>query len=284
MKKIDMKGLMQRVITAIFFAAAVLGGLLGGQYAFLLLFVVITALCLWEFLSLTLQTNTIAGNGIRRVFGVFFGLIPIVLVAIDQMPLLANGDTMLTKAILLAIPLFFLVFIYELFSEAKAPFGNLAYLLLGIVYIGIPFALLVLIAMQSGTYSPNLILGMLFLTWANDSGAYFVGSKLGKTPLFPRISPNKTWEGSIGGLVLGLLVGWGLSFLFPEYTILEWLIIALIVVVFGALGDLVESMLKRSLKVKDSGHLLPGHGGFLDRFDAFIFVIPFVAAFVLWIR
>lgn len=279
-----MKGLMQRVITAIFFAAAVLGGLLGGQYAFLLLFVVITALCLWEFLSLTLQTNTIAGNGIRRVFGVFFGLIPIVLVAIDQMPLLANGDTMLTKAILLAIPLFFLVFIYELFSEAKAPFGNLAYLLLGIVYIGIPFALLVLIAMQSGTYSPNLILGMLFLTWANDSGAYFVGSKLGKTPLFPRISPNKTWEGSIGGVVLGLLVGWGLSFLFPEYTILEWLIIALIVVVFGALGDLVESMLKRSLKVKDSGHLLPGHGGFLDRFDAFIFVIPFVAAFVLWIR
>ena len=179
------------------------------------------------------------------------------------------------------VPLIFLLFLYELFHQSEKPFRNIAYLVLGVVYLGLPFALLVKIATHTGSYSPNLVLGMLLLTWANDTGAYFVGSKLGKRPLFPRISPKKTWEGSMGGVVIGLLAGWILSQIFPQYTITDWLILALIVVLFGSLGDLVESMLKRSLKIKDSGTLLPGHGGFLDRFDAFIFVIPFVMAFLI---
>ena len=122
------------------------------------------------------------------------------------------------------------------------------------------------------------------MTWANDVGAYFVGSKFGKTKLFPRISPKKTWEGSFGGVMMTFLTGWLLSLYIIELNLKDWLILALIVSIFGSIGDLVESMLKRSVGVKDSGTILPGHGGFLDRFDAFIFLLPFAACYLLWLR
>ncbi|MEM9822568.1 MAG: phosphatidate cytidylyltransferase [Bacteroidota bacterium] len=278
-----MKGLLQRVITAIFFGAVMLGGLFGGPYPFALLFALVTILCLWEFLGLCLPAAADPANGSRRIIGTVLGSLPYGLVSLQQLDLFDQPDLM-TTALLCFIPLVFLVFLYELFHQAEKPFANVAYIVLGIVYLGCPFALLFLIAMKGGNYSPNIVLGMLLLTWANDTGAYFVGSKLGKTPLFPRISPKKTWEGSMGGVVIGLLVAWLLSWFFPLYSTLEWLGLALVVVVFGALGDLVESMLKRSLKIKDSGNILPGHGGMLDRFDAFIFVIPFVMAYLLFIQ
>ncbi|MEM8909922.1 MAG: phosphatidate cytidylyltransferase [Bacteroidota bacterium] len=280
-----MSGFTQRALTAVVFVVVMLGGLFGGKYSFSLLFLLITALCLWEFWSLCLDAEEGNKNGWSQIFGLFLGLLPISLVAIERVSLLPQAEILLQKGFLLLPALFFLLFVYELTQGAVKPFRNLAYLALGLLYISLPFALLVYLAIDgNGHYSPLLVLGMLLLTWANDTGAYLVGSKLGKTPLFPRISPNKTWEGSMGGVFIGLLVGWGLSFIVPTYSTFEWLVIALIIVIFGSLGDLVESMLKRSLKIKDSGHFLPGHGGFLDRFDAFIFVIPFVAAFLLCFR
>ena len=117
---------------------------------------------------------------------------------------------------------------------------------------------------------------MLWLTWTNDTAAYFAGTYLGKNKLFPQISPKKTWEGSFGGLLGTMLMAYGLSVVFPELAASTWIAIGAVVAIFGSIGDLVESMLKRSHQVKDSGTLLPGHGGFLDRFDAFIFLIPFV--------
>ncbi len=105
--------------------------------------------------------------------------------------------------------------------------------------------------------------------------AYFVGSQLGRRKLFERISPKKTWEGTIGGGLCTVLIAWGLSFLIDDFTVTQWIALGAVAAVFGTLGDLVESMLKRSVGVKDSGNLLPGHGGLLDRFDAFIFALPF---------
>ena len=120
------------------------------------------------------------------------------------------------------------------------------------------------------------------MTWANDTGAYLIGSQIGRTKLFPRISPKKTWEGSAGGVLVTFLAGYLLSRIFSDISLVDWCVLAGIVSIFGSLGDLVESMLKRSLQIKDSGNLLPGHGGFLDRFDAFIFLLPFAAAYLLW--
>jgi len=126
-------------------------------------------------------------------------------------------------------------------------------------------------------------LGILFLIWSSDSGAYVVGSLIGRTRLFERISPKKSWEGTIGGGLFSLLVAYILSRYFLEIRTDQWLTLAVIVIVAGILGDLIESMLKRSLQIKDSGSILPGHGGILDRFDALIFAVPFAWVYLQWI-
>ena len=140
---------------------------------------------------------------------------------------------------------------------------------------------MILIGFNNGKFSPNIVFGLLALTWMNDTGAYLVGSQIGKHKLFPRISPKKTWEGSTGGVVFTFVLAYILSLLFDDLRLVDWMFLAAIVGTFGSIGDLIESMLKRSLKIKDSGNLLPGHGGILDRFDAFIFLLPFAAAYLL---
>ncbi len=278
-----MSGLLQRGITAVFFVIVMIGGLFAGPYAFVALFGLITALCLWEYLSMTVETKGgLAKDQFRKILALILGLVPFICVSINSLELVSDPMDLLHSVSLLAFPTLFLLFIFELFSASKTPFANVAYVILGIVYIGIPYALLVLIAYRTGSFSTNIILGMLLLTWANDTGAYLVGSQIGKTPLLPRISPKKTWEGSLGGVAIGLLVAYLLSLFFEDLSLMEWIKLAIIVVIFGSIGDLIESMLKRSRGVKDSGTLLPGHGGFLDRFDAFYFLIPFAAAYLLW--
>ena len=122
----------------------------------------------------------------------------------------------------------------------------------------------------------EVLLGYFFILWTNDTAAYFVGSKWGKRKLMPSISPKKSWEGLWGGILFGLLMGYINSLIFPIFNHLTWLIIALLVVVFGSLGDLVESSFKRSLNVKDSSQLIPGHGGILDRLDGVFISAPIV--------
>jgi len=273
-----------RILTAIVFVTVMLGGLYGGLYPFVALFVLITALCLWEFIGMTLVAQNPTNIRHYKVAGTIMGVLPVVITGIYKLGIPADPFIFLKKATILSIPLVFLIFIRELFADTKEPFTNLAHLFLGIFYIGLPMSMLVLVGIEGDTYLPNTVFGILLLTWANDSGAYLIGSKIGKTPLFPRISPNKTWEGSIGGAVTTMIAGFLLSLIFKEQPTFNWLVIAALTAVFGSIGDLIESMLKRSKGVKDSGSFLPGHGGFLDRFDAFIFVVPFVAAFLLYIR
>jgi phosphatidate cytidylyltransferase len=278
-----MKGLLRRASTAVIFVVVMLGGLYGGYYSFVLLFAAITALCLWEFLEMTIDHGK-KRDWLRRFLGTVFGLMPFLLAVLIHLKVIPMNDTFIIITALLFFPFIFMAFIYELIAQSDTPFSNVAFIVLGMVYIGAPFALLDFIAFEGDTFYANTIFGLLLMTWMNDSGAYIVGSKIGKTKLIPRISPNKTWEGSIGGVVVTYLTALVLSYFFPEKNIQDWFVLATIVAIFGSVGDLIESMLKRSVGVKDSGDLLPGHGGVLDRFDAFIFLLPFAAAYLLWVR
>jgi phosphatidate cytidylyltransferase len=159
----------------------------------------------------------------------------------------------------------------------QQPFANMSIAIGGLFYVSIPMALLVLIAYGSGHYDPRRIFFLCFLIWAADTGAYFAGKNLGKHKLAPSISPGKTWEGWAGGALLTLAVGWAAGYFLPDISLGHRLVAAGVVAVFGPLGDLAESMLKRSAGVKDSGTFLPGHGGLLDRFDAFLLVLPVLA-------
>ena len=278
-----MKGLLRRASTAVIFVVVMLGGLYGGYYSFILLFAAITALCLWEFLEMTIDHGK-KRDWLRRFLGTVFGLMPFLLAALIHLKVIPMNDNFIIITALLFFPFIFMAFIYELVAQSDTPFKNVAFIVLGMVYIGAPFALLDFIAFEGDEFYANTIFGLLLMTWMNDSGAYVVGSKIGKTKLIPRISPNKTWEGSIGGVVVTYLTALVLSYFFPEKNIQDWFVLATIVAIFGSVGDLIESMLKRSVGVKDSGDLLPGHGGLLDRFDAFIFLLPFAAAYLLWVR
>ena len=154
---------------------------------------------------------------------------------------------------------------------------------MAVAYIAVPFGLMMYFfnpVVLSGPFHYGIVLGFLVILWLNDTGAYFVGSLIGKHKLFERISPGKTWEGSFGGVLFALLTAWGISFIFRQLNVTQWMTLAIIIVISGTLGDLVESMLKRSLGIKDSGNILPGHGGLLDRFDAVLLSAPFVFVYL----
>lgn len=181
-----------------------------------------------------------------------------------------------------------LVFFAALFSKSKNPFKDIAYTITGVIYTVIPFVILTYFSCADelspcnlpysfdSNYNPRIILGLFFLIWANDSYAYLLGSIFGKKKLFERISPAKTWEGTLGGGILTLASSFLIAKWFSEFSSIQWLMIAFIVVVAGTLGDLTESMLKRQAGIKDSGKIMPGHGGILDRFDSVMFIAPFV--------
>jgi phosphatidate cytidylyltransferase len=157
------------------------------------------------------------------------------------------------------------------------PFANVAATLAGICYVSLPMSLLNSLAFHGGSYYPRRVFCLIFFVWAADTGAYFAGKNFGKHKLAPSISPGKTWEGWAGGAALTLAVGWAAGYFLPDIPLSHRLVAAGVVAVFGPLGDLAESMLKRSAGVKDSGTFLPGHGGLLDRFDAFLLVLPVLA-------
>ena len=158
-----------------------------------------------------------------------------------------------------------------------SPFGNAGAALVGVCYVSVPMALLALLAQGAAGYDYRRVFALFFLVWASDTGAYAAGKTFGRRKLAPRISPGKTWEGWAGGFLLTLLMGGALGYLLPDVPLAHLLVAAGVVAVFGPLGDLAESMLKRSVGVKDSGTFMPGHGGLLDRFDAFLLVLPVLA-------
>ena len=164
-----------------------------------------------------------------------------------------------------------------LWPHNNHPFTNIGATIMGLLYVSLPMAMLSLIAFGSGHFEPGRVFCLIFFVWAADTGAYFAGKNFGKHKLAPSISPGKTWEGWAGGALLTLIVGWAAGYFLPDIPLSHRLVAAGVVAIFGPLGDLAESMLKRSAGVKDSGTFLPGHGGLLDRFDAFLLVLPVLA-------
>lgn len=191
----------------------------------------------------------------------------------------------LTEASLLALFLPYLLFIIfccvrELYNDEGNPIINLGAIMLSQLYVALPLSLINLLAFSDCYLYDCSIkyyvfpLAMYVFLWLNDTGAYLCGSLLGKHKLFPRISPKKSWEGSIGGAIVAMASAVAVAYFFPVLNVWQWVGMALVVVVAGTYGDLTESMIKRSLDVKDSGRMLPGHGGILDRLDSMLFAIP----------
>ncbi len=177
------------------------------------------------------------------------------------------------------VPVMLALMALELFSSDADPLRRLAVIWWGVAYIAVPFAMMMHLAtMPDGQ---RLLPGFFLLTWMNDSGAYLIGITFGKHRLMPRISPLKSWEGFWGGAVCALLLSLLLSHWLKTLPLSGWLITAVLVVVFGVFGDLFESMLKRYLGLKDSGHFMPGHGGMLDRFDAVLVSFPMVWLYLM---
>jgi len=266
-----MKGLMQRSLTALLFGAVVIGSIWLGPITFILLFFMVTLLCLWEFFKLVATEFSW-----REGIGIVLGVMPFVWEASHHFSIIPLEPSLLIWL------LFFSTFAAILLIRHPGKvISDTAYWALGTAYLGLPFYFLLKIAFLNGTYRPELIFGVILLVWANDTGAYLVGSRVGKRKLFPSVSPNKTWEGTIGGIVLAVLAGWGVYALGWFDSLQDGVILGLIVGIIGTIGDLVESALKRNFDVKDSGSILPGHGGALDRFDSFIFLLPFAAAYLI---
>jgi phosphatidate cytidylyltransferase len=268
----------QRTITGAIFVLLMIVGMYYHPLSLLILFGIITVLSLWEFYGIVPKTN----HTILRIYSTITGSAVYFITAMYFQFLLE------AKYLILIFPLLYLIAIIELYRKKERPFGNIAFSIFGIIYISLPFAFLNYLAVYNQlrlqlNYNPWLVIGFFILIWTNDTGAYLAGRAFGKNKLFERISPKKTWEGAIGGLFLSLFI----AYLLSKYTLLlsitHWMIIALIIVVFGNLGDLTESLFKRSVSIKDSGYLLPGHGGVLDRFDAVLIASPMVFTYLYFI-
>jgi len=272
-----MSKLVTRALSGLVFATVMIGASYF-QAGYIVLMALITAFCTNEYFDITTPLRDEKGKfgKIYRVWLMATNVLAFLIIA-------AYMSTELAIEYLAIIPIsLFGLFILELYSKSETPLINIALNLSAFVYIGIPFSMLNFIVYnKEGVYISSTLLGILILVWVYDSAAYLIGSQFGRTKLFPRISPNKTWEGSIGGLLVLTALGLSLGFVFTGLTPLEWAVSSWLIAYFSANGDLVQSLMKRNLGIKDSGNILPGHGGFLDRFDAFIFVIPFIAFYIL---
>lgn len=270
------KNLITRTITGILFVAIMVAGFLSAHYM-VVLFATITGMTIWEYTGLVSQIEHVSINRfISTVAGVYF------FVALAGQRLgFVEGFSVFVPYILTIIYLF----IAELYLKNENPIMNWAYTMLGQMYIALPISMINVLAFQRDangqmTIDMLLPLSIFIFLWTNDTGAYCSGSLFGKHKLFPRISPAKSWEGSIGGgilvVIVAALIGYsttnesGVNML----TTPQWIGLGIVVAVFGTWGDLVESLFKRTLGVKDSGNILPGHGGMLDRFDSSLMAIP----------
>ena len=273
-----MKNLLLRTVTGVLFVVAVVGSFLRPE-TMVLLFALVTALTIWEFGGLVNRREGITVNRfITSVAGVYLFL------AMTYFCSDVYGG--MAKSVVFIPYLITLVYLLvaELYLKQPDPIADWAYTMLSQMYIALPFSLLNALAFNATptgmvVYNPLLPLAVFVFLWMNDTGAYCVGSLIGRHKLFPRVSPGKSWEGSIGGGlvvmgVAGLVATYVDNGAQPMLTIWQWLGLGLTVVVCGTWGDLVESLFKRTLGIKDSGNILPGHGGMLDRFDSSLLAIP----------
>lgn len=262
---------IQRTVTGVLFVAILVGCILYSPLSFGILFTVISALSVHEFANLVNRSGDVSINKTITALGGAY-----LFLALMKFCTSNTGSWIFLPY--LGILLYLMI--TELYLKKKNPIGNWAFSMLSQLYVALPFALLSVLAFHNSpetssiTYNPILPLSIFVFIWLSDTGAYCVGSLIGKHRLFERISPKKSWEGSIGGGVFSVASSFVFAHFFPFMPMWEWAGLAVIVVIFGTWGDLTESLMKRQLGIKDSGNILPGHGGMLDRFDSALMAIP----------
>jgi phosphatidate cytidylyltransferase len=266
-----------RTITGLSMVFILLATLWFSGWVFMIVFLIINIFGLWEFYGIITNEHCqpqkyygIAAGGLLYAATSLACLVP---------SPLADQHWVSCIPLIILIPLFFLSFIIEIYRKKSNPLINIAVTIVGFLYISLPFSLLIFFTRTDELHfwgMPVILVGYFLFTWINDTGAYLYGNHFGKHKFFERISPKKTWEGTIAGAILTLLSAFILYFIVNDLPLIDWLVLACLVLFFGTHGDLVESLLKRSLKIKDSGNILPGHGGILDRFDTILISAPFV--------
>ena len=291
---LNLKTLITRAITAAVFVVVLLAGICFNYITFSSLFFLVSIWGLIEFYQLSEKLGAKPYKTMGIGVGAFMFLYSII----------SNTNAVLFLPLEAVFPLIlvliFSVFIVALFDNKPNVILNITYTFTGILYTIVPFMLLLNITCldraftfnnvtnlwynDCAPYNFHYVLGIILLIWASDVGAYLVGSLIGKHKLFERISPGKTWEGTIGAFILNIGCAFIIAHLFQELALKHWIVISVLVSVFGTIGDLVESMFKRQAGIKDSGKIMPGHGGILDRFDSLLFVSPFVYAYLCLIK
>lgn len=267
-----MKGsFIARTLTGAVFVAILVGGILGGPITFTVLFASICALTINEFGNIISRSGVAEINKPISMLASVFLFFGFAYLGISP----GNYEILLPYLFIIMY-----ILIRELYLKKGNPVNNMAYSLMTQMYIALPFALLNILAFQStdasvasSVYSPVFPLSLFVFIWVNDTGAYCAGVLFGRHRLFERISPKKSWEGSFGGCIFSVIAAYVISFYFPVLSLGQWIGLALTVVVFGTWGDLVESLIKRRIGIKDSGNILPGHGGLLDRFDSTLMAV-----------
>ncbi len=272
-----MKNFLIRTASGAVMLIVVLGAMLLSKWSFMALMSVIAIGGMWEFYRFSQK----AGYEPMKALGIFTGVAMLCAgLALSMFFDTANSGNALIllvasiAALVLIVPL---MFICELYRKSATPIANIATSLLGALYVALPMALLIVIPMLlgGGEWNPWIMILYIFIIWANDVFAYLFGITLGRHRLFERISPKKSWEGFFGGLLGAMAMGWVAATILGA-SVPMWIGLALVAAISGVFGDLVESLMKRSVDIKDSGNIIPGHGGWLDRFDALILSAPFV--------
>ena len=267
---------IKRTATSAVIVIVLIGCTLLHPVSFFILFTVIVAIGQAEFYRIALRD----GRKPQVLTGIFFGITVFV-----TNFCVASGYTD-SKILAIYLPIVIMLTIIELFRDSVHPVSNIAYAIFGAVYVAMPFGLvnyLVFNPVFNNDFNSSILIAFFVMIWASDSGAYIIGSMIGKNKLFKRISPKKTWEGFFGGALFSLIAAWLASLFVKEIALFHWFVIAVITVVFGTFGDLLESLLKRKVNIKDSGAILPGHGGILDRFDSLLMAAPMVFVYLLFI-
>lgn len=263
---------IQRAVTGVLFVIVLVGCILYSPLSFGILFTIISVLSVHEFAQLVSKSSEVSINKTITALGGAYLFLALMSFCTQQ--------SVGARVFLPYLGLLLYMMITELYLKKKNPTGNWAYSMLSQLYVALPFALLNVLAFQNSpetgsvTYNPILPLSIFVFIWLSDTGAYCVGSLIGKHRLFERISPKKSWEGSIGGGIFSIASSLGFAHFFPFMPGWQWVGLAIVVVIFGTWGDLTESLMKRQLGIKDSGNILPGHGGMLDRFDSALMAIP----------
>ncbi|MFA8450623.1 MAG: phosphatidate cytidylyltransferase [Bacteroidales bacterium] len=270
-----MNSLILRTITGSLFVLLVIGSMIWNPFVFAVIIGVFCAIGSYEYIKMIRVKTWHISSPSFFVFSLFIYIV---------VSLVALNIIHIRFLSLICLPLFGTL-IQTLFRKTQNPIEEMGAQILGLVYIPLPMAMfnfLLDFQPNTGEYRLDIILGFFLLIWINDIFAYLTGSLIGRHKLFERISPKKTWEGSIGGGVFAVLFSCLFAWYFEDKTFGFWIGMAIVIVLTGSIGDLVESMIKRDLKIKDSGNIMPGHGGVLDRFDASIMAAPFVFIYLLF--